>query len=47
MDKKNNWFIILRNSPFLFLYLNILLYIFKVIVVNIHIPGAQGGTGGW
>ncbi len=47
MDKKNNRLFMLRSYRFIYPYIHVLAFIYKLFAVNFHSPGAQGGTGGW
>jgi len=47
MDKNNNRLFILRISNSIYPYMHVLALKFKFSAVNYHVPGAQGGTGGW
>ena len=47
MDMKNNRLNILRISSSIYPYMYVLASILILFVVLLHVPGAQGGTGGW
>jgi len=47
MGKKNAWTYVVYCCGIISSYSYILLFITKILVIHIHTPGAQGGTGGW